>query len=165
MHCSHIVNYPNTQSVMSSSYQIFKLLCRGNYKWVLNEMKNIEAVFAATALLNPESRERKMLLAYFAMILEHAKPNNSEYETIKGVQNSVKSMIIAGPTMEETIWISETKKYKYCGNPSCQYFKGANSKAIVSNVKMRICKGCKLIYFCSRKCQKICWNRFNHKFH
>eukprot|EP01083_Nonionella_stella_P301764 1037155_1 len=31
--------------------------------------------------------------------------------------------------------------------------------------KWYICSGCKLIYYCSRKCQKMSWNRQNHKFH
>ena len=47
-------------------------------------------------------------------------------------------------------------KIKRCGNPRCNEINGEN---------MKICGGCQLIYFCSRKCQKICWNRFNHKYH
>eukprot|EP01084_Bolivina_argentea_P036419 67379_1 len=47
-----------------------------------------------------------------------------------------------------------------CGNRMCVYF-----KEIRMNVKMKICSGCKLLYFCSRKCQKYAWSRMNHKFH
>merc|ERR1712228_1142768 len=58
-----------------------------------------------------------------------------------------------------------TKKNKYCGNPICKYFQKSNNKENESKIAMKICGGCKLLYFCSKKCQKICWNRFNHKFH
>ena len=28
--------------------------------------------------------------------------------------------------------------------------------------KWYICKGCKCVKYCSRKCQKISWNKYNH---
>ena len=48
------------------------------------------------------------------------------------------------------------EKIKQCGNPKCNR---------VNTDDMKICGGCQLIYFCSRRCQKICWNRCNHKYH
>ena len=52
---------------------------------------------------------------------------------------------------------------KHCGNNKCKYkFDSGRCNKIK---KWYICAGCKLIYFCSRKCQKYCWNRLNHKYH
>merc|ERR1712150_174554 len=53
--------------------------------------------------------------------------------------------------------------WKHCGNSNCKY--GDDWKRSRKGVEMKICGGCKLIYFCSRRCQKICWNRMNHKYH
>ena len=41
---------------------------------------------------------------------------------------------------------------KVCGNKKC-----SKSKRIDNKVQFKICKRCKVFYFCSRKCQKIAW--------
>eukprot|EP01084_Bolivina_argentea_P028423 52824_1 len=47
---------------------------------------------------------------------------------------------------------------KKCGNNNCKFGVSYNN---INNTKHKwyICKGCKLIYFCSRKCQKFAWNK------
>ena len=41
---------------------------------------------------------------------------------------------------------------------ACAYYKCKKIKCVKNDVKMKICKGCKMIYYCSRKCQKRDWN-------
>ena len=45
----------------------------------------------------------------------------------------------------------KSHKIKVCGNNKCVISKNK------ANVKLKICKGCKVFYFCCRKCQKIAW--------
>merc|ERR1712129_610069 len=53
-------------------------------------------------------------------------------------------------------------KHKYCANDRCKYW----NQKIAKNEEMFICSGCHLIYFCSKKCQKICWTqRHRHVCH
>eukprot|EP01084_Bolivina_argentea_P151512 264445_1 len=49
------------------------------------------------------------------------------------------------------------EKLKKCGNVKC--------KNNTQPRKLFICKGCKLIYYCSKKCQKYAWNRLDHQIH
>ena len=51
-------------------------------------------------------------------------------------------------------------KHKY-GMETVEFIKGKMKTVIVH--KWHICKGCKCVYYCSRKCQKIAWNRQGHK--
>ena len=48
---------------------------------------------------------------------------------------------------------SSYKKYKVCAYLKCSKLKTKKNK-----IKMKICKGCMLVYYCSRKCQKHDWN-------
>ena len=41
---------------------------------------------------------------------------------------------------------------------ACAYYNCNKLKTNINKIKMKICKGCKLTYYCSRKCQKIHWN-------
>ena len=46
-----------------------------------------------------------------------------------------------------------------CGNKKCRHIKSPFDY----HTKWYICKKCKKIYYCSRKCQKYDWNRYDHK--
>ena len=41
---------------------------------------------------------------------------------------------------------------------ACAYYKCKSVKTNTNKIKMKICKGCKWTYYCSRKCQKCDWN-------
>ena len=43
-------------------------------------------------------------------------------------------------------------------NKTCTYYKCNTLKLYGCNIKMKVCKGCKLTYYCSRKCYKRDWN-------
>ncbi len=58
-----------------------------------------------------------------------------------------------------------------CNNPNCNrnYIQSnspvLNAQQVLNTNKytMKKCKGCKLVFYCSKKCQKYDWNRFDHK--
>ena len=68
-----------------------------------------------------------------------------------------------------------------CGNTKCNktYLQSKYGLSLKSTIKMKkdglwhnrkqinkwyICGGCKLVKYCSRKCQKISWNKQNHAY-
>eukprot|EP01084_Bolivina_argentea_P294477 506669_1 len=57
-------------------------------------------------------------------------------------------------------YLRKQKQNQLCSNPICKYSKQLSG----GKIDMKICGGCKLLYFCSRKCQKYTWNRLNHRF-
>merc|ERR1712228_89324 len=59
--------------------------------------------------------------------------------------------------------LCETKSYathKY-GMKCSDFTTGKKLTKIVN--KWHVCKGCQCVYYCSRKCQKIAWNKQRHK--
>jgi len=61
--------------------------------------------------------------------------------------------------LAETI-IAEHYMPVRCGNGKCKRW---NSKQKELE-KWYICEGCCFVHYCSRKCQKLAWNRQNHKY-
>ena len=41
---------------------------------------------------------------------------------------------------------------------ACTYNKCKKIQSFKNNIRMKMCKGCKLAYYCSRKCHKNDWN-------
>ena len=42
-------------------------------------------------------------------------------------------------------------------------FPKKNKKIKKGELDLIICKKCKLVYYCSKRCQKCDWNKYNHK--
>lgn len=59
------------------------------------------------------------------------------------------------------IRLSKKEMIKICGNIKCQVSK--RNKKHYQVKKFYICRGCKLKYYCDKKCQKIDW-KINHRF-
>jgi len=71
--------------------------------------------------------------------------------------------------VEEDVVLKNVKAFsnlsKPCANLICSkssiWFDEENKKLIER--EMFICKSCRLVYYCSRRCQKYNWNRNGHK--
>ena len=64
-----------------------------------------------------------------------------------------------------TFHLNERIVMKICANNKCKKFKHTNDSIFINEVQvMKICKGCKTVYYCGRKCQKVDWKQLHRDY-
>jgi len=108
------------------------------------------------------------------------KDINSLYSLFKrlhSVEHRVRSCWKRSVIMWKGKVIMNMENMVRCNNPKCnrdyiQYRYGRNYKTSNMNIERLIsikknkwykCGGCKMVFYCRRKCQKYDWNRYHHK--
>eukprot|EP01084_Bolivina_argentea_P279797 478386_1 len=113
----------------------------------------------------------------FSLTNKDKKRLNYLMVRLNAVQNRVDECDGSSISMWKCFMLKNMKDNVRCNNPKCnrdyiQYRYGDKYNLSVLSIQqvldtkknvMKKCKGCKMVFYCNKRCQKYDWNRFDHK--
>lgn len=145
--CDLLLNFAISCRYLTDIHIKWLLSDAGVRKHVIYFVNNLKAK-------EPEEDLTSYLIYHFMFKIYGYMENHSKYRKfLKGTNKNFGMQPIWEDDEEKDL--EYKKNMKECGNKKCKR----------KYEHLYVCKGCKLMYFCSRKCQKYCWNRLNHKYH
>ena len=138
-------------------FAIYCSLLVYKYKQKLNDFKAWKDIL--------RSKSEKIVYKYYGLVLTIFADKKSKDNHIMEVYNEQKCNYVNQ--------IVEYRDRIFCANKICKinyYFHKYDSHSFSKEMwdgrvinKWWKCERCRMVYYCSRKCQKYDWNRHNHK--